>query len=399
MRQSGRATQFPPAQSTIPARPTLVSPRLDQTGAGSLKFTSSDVARLILHPESAADIQPEQWPGILGVALEQGVAPQVHLKLRGQPLPESVRTDLERIYKANLARNLFLAYEQQCLRRAFEEAGLPLHLLKGPDLSEFLYADLGARQVADVDVLIRPQDLAAADRILSGAGFARVVPGPLEELQPCRDVLYERHQAGARQLFADVHLRLRGYGRRDALADAIWRDGMTQENLLLFLCLNVMTHRFARLQPWLDLVFFLRKRERRFHWVQVQQNALLLEWPAGVFFCLRIAAQLADCRVPDSVLWALAPGMVTRTLVEQLLGRDAGALLAQSERLNGPRGTLAMLGCEKGFSAKLALGKAILFPPAATLRQMDGERTQHSLPLHYAGRIVHKGLQIVRGSK
>lgn len=64
------------------------------------------------------------------------------------------------------------------LRRTLKEAAAVLHaagvgaiVYKGQDYLERIYGDLGARSMADVDLLVREADLGAAERALIAAGF------------------------------------------------------------------------------------------------------------------------------------------------------------------------------------------------------------------------------------
>jgi hypothetical protein len=82
--------------------------------------------------------------------------------------------------------------------------------------------------------------------------------------------------------------------------------------------------------------------------------------------------------------------------IERVLGRDVFSLLARSERLDGPYGALALLGCERGALSKLRLAGSILLPPAPSLRQMDAHGQRLPLPLHYLHRLARKTRELAR---
>lgn len=384
-----RVTIGPPRAA--PAAPLCPSPPIPDT-ADALEPTLYEIARLCLAPGRAACIAERDWPAIIPLALQHGVAPLLHLRVKDQQLPEAVRTELRSIYRANLARNLLLGHQQRALLTALRERAGSANPLKGPWLSLHLYGDLGARQVADLDFLIRPEDLPAADEALVRLGFHRFLNEPLERMSGCRDVLYLRESANGAPLAVDLHLRLRPYGRRDALSDQICREGISQENLLLYLCLNLITHRFARLLPYLDLVAFLRKEGARLNWKQVERDAAQLEWRAGVPYCLLLAAELnrEPLRIPPTLLSAQSGTWWT----DRILGRGVQSVLGRAQRLQGPRGTIALLGFESGMLQKLRLSGAILFPPGPVLRQMDAPTHALSLPAHYVDRLSRKTRQL-----
>jgi hypothetical protein len=330
---------------------------------------------------------------MIRLALGQGVAPLLYLQTKGQPLPAAASTELRKIYRANLARNVALDEERAALQAELTRQAGAVMALKGPQLAVLLYGDPGARQVADVDLLIQPEHLPAADRVLAERGFVRE-PASLAQLQRCRDICYSRPVEGRGEFCVDLHLRLRPYGNGDRLVTRLWREGMTRENLLLVLCLNLMVHRWARLQPLLDVVALLR--QGNLNWNQFNATAQELEWSAGVGQCLRFASQLAGMDVPLADSARSSGSRMQRRWLERLLGRTVEQLLGQSRALDGPFGTLALLACENGIGGKLRLASSILLPPRAALRQMDAAGASLPLALHYAQRAARKAGEVVK---
>jgi hypothetical protein len=331
------------------------------------------------------EFSEESWAHLIRVALQHGVAPLLYLQTKGLLLPEAVSTQLRRVYHQERA-----SLQAELIGRAG-----PVIPLKGPQLAVRLYGDPGARQVADLDFLMGPEHLPAADRVLAQRGFSRET-APIARLQRCRDICYSRPLKGAGELCVDLHLRLRPYGRGDVLVARLWQEGMTGENLLLYLCLNLMVHRWARLQPLLDIVALLRRGG--LDWSRVEAAARELEWSAGVDHGVRFAAQLAgkDARLADSP--SSGGSKFQRWWVERMLGGDADALLERSQWLDGPLGTVSLLGCEKGNLGKLRLAGSILFPAGTALRQMDTAGASLPLPLHYLERAARKTGQAIKAS-
>jgi hypothetical protein len=77
-------------------------------------------------------------------------------------------------YRATLARNLRLRHVAHEALAALDDAGVLVQPLKGVLFFELLYGgDLGARPASDVDLLVRPTDLAQACACLTALGFHR----------------------------------------------------------------------------------------------------------------------------------------------------------------------------------------------------------------------------------
>src|ERR1700722_4860479 len=56
---------------------------------------------------------------------------------------------------------------------SFESGGIRARVLKGPAIAQWLYPDSGARTYIDCDVLLCPEDVAAAGEALAALGFER----------------------------------------------------------------------------------------------------------------------------------------------------------------------------------------------------------------------------------
>src|SRR4051794_2899859 len=56
---------------------------------------------------------------------------------------------------------------------AFEAAGVSSLVLKGPAIARWLYTERESRFYTDSDLLVRPRDVEAAERVLVALGFAK----------------------------------------------------------------------------------------------------------------------------------------------------------------------------------------------------------------------------------
>lgn len=107
-------------------------------------------------------------------------------------------------YRATLVRNLAALDRCTAILDAAEATGLTLLPLKGALFGAALYPDVGARPMADVDLAVRPAELAAAIACLGRLGFRRVY-GPRARFSP-------RHGHDVAMtdgwLFVELHYRL-----------------------------------------------------------------------------------------------------------------------------------------------------------------------------------------------
>ncbi|HYF46342.1 MAG TPA: nucleotidyltransferase family protein [Acidimicrobiales bacterium] len=119
---------------------------------------------------TAADLPDD----VLLLAERQHLLPALRSALAGGPSAPA----LDRVKAAhvrNLARNLALVDQLDELLGALDRAGIAAAPLKGIDaLLEGLYADWGARTMADLDVLVPPAAGSAAAAVLDEAGYVPV---------------------------------------------------------------------------------------------------------------------------------------------------------------------------------------------------------------------------------
>jgi len=359
--------------------------------------------------ECAIPADAPAWDELLPLALFHGVAPLLYANLKGHDLPEPIRAQLRSIYVANSRRNEQLLAEQARILAAFSEKSISVWPLKGPQLGAQLYGDAAIRQVADMDLLIRPADLVACDGVLASLGYARQAPGDIAGLRDAGELIYLKDagreadqgknggseegpawRPGQMTFAVDLQQRVLPYGQRDPLADRIRSLGMTAENLLLSLCVNQVAHRFARLKYLLDAAACLRKHGAALDWPAFLAVARELDFAPGIYLSLAWARSLADVRVPQDVLVALRPDWFTRRFAARVLGDDAVTTLLRGAALAGPYGALAILAATRPGPARWRQLWRMLFPPAAYLRQVFAAAPDDPLLPLYVRRLMGK---------
>lgn len=330
------------------------------------------------------------WDALIRLAIEQGVAPLLAVRTRHLRLPVPVRERLESIYTSNSIRNLRLAAEESRISAAFTAACLRHWPLKGPGLSERLYADIGVRQIADLDLLVEPSSLARADALLADLGYARQTSGKIESLARAQELVYIRNSAPS-AFYLDVHQRLLPYIRRDPLAARVFAAGMTKENLLLYLCANQITHRFARLRYLCDVVACLEREGVSMDWDTFLGAARRMPWGPGIGLALDWAVRFAPAGVPLHVLRALRPNPLGHLLLRRALGAGAADAASRSRLLDGPGGASVSLGAAYlGRPAACGIAWRMMFPSHAYLREQTGAPEGEPLVSAYATRLIQK---------
>ena len=264
------------------------------------------------------------WNVVSDIAYAHCVAPLLHggLGILGLAVPEPAREALKRAYVANAAHNAAVFRALVAVLGALAADGIDVVALKGAGLAETVYRDRALRQMNDVDLLVRQDDLERAERALRRAGF-ELEPGPRtpEEL---KEIHHHWRFRGVADVPIELHWRLdppgwpwridldaiRARAVRTSIAGAPGRVS-TPEDLLITLPLHVCRHRFrGGLISLCDIAAIVAFHGERIDWSAVAERAAA--WRAGgyVAVVLGLTAELLRCPIPRSLFDALgaAPG-------------------------------------------------------------------------------------------
>ena len=207
------------------------------------------------------------WDVLLSLADAHGLSPLLYWNLGrnfSQLLPPAIGKAIQDSFQSNARRNLFLVLELVDVLRLLASKNISVVPFKGPPLAEALYGNIALRQCCDLDLFIRPDDLAAGIKTLVSEGYSPVLQlsppqqtalvrshyeyglvspsGTLIEFQWAIVPRYFSLPLGTEQLWQG--LRTIQIGGVDVLA-------LSPENLLLVLCIHGGKHQWNRL-VWLS---------------------------------------------------------------------------------------------------------------------------------------------------
>lgn len=205
------------------------------------------------------------WEGLRNAALHHGVAALLYGRIvesGSAAIPPEQLAALRALAIANERRSLRMSVQLLRLLELLSREGLDAFPVKGPVMAEALYGDAGLRHSADLDIAIRPRDVAAARTALLADGFRQIsgVGIGLDRLlaSECEFAL----ENPGRELVVDLHWRL---GPRfaqaslpadDLIANArtakfLGRDLLTlsREDLFIVMCVHgAHNHRWNELE-------------------------------------------------------------------------------------------------------------------------------------------------------
>lgn len=110
------------------------------------------------------------WDGFLQKGIYAGLSPLIYSKLKKAKAishaPPNVIERFENLYYGYVLENTKLYRKLKIVLSAFSQQNIPIIVLKGAALAECVYEDIGLRPMFDVDLLIKKEDISAAEHLL-----------------------------------------------------------------------------------------------------------------------------------------------------------------------------------------------------------------------------------------
>jgi Uncharacterised nucleotidyltransferase len=243
-----------------------------------------------------------EWARFLDLIEKHGVLPLVQQSLMNvtQLIPAEPRHELQRRFSEHVRRTLYLTKLLGRVMAGFDEANVSCLPYKGPVLSQRLYGDVAMRQFSDLDFFVCAPDVSLTKNILRKIGFVphtnlrgveeRALIASGYELT--FDGMGNRNlieiQWSALPRFYSVDLAVEEFfssAQIVALADNTVRT-LSDENLLLTLCVHAAKHGWAKLSWICDIAQLSTISKMGWAHVAERATALGIERIIGTTFFL-----------------------------------------------------------------------------------------------------------------
>ncbi|MFC1674574.1 nucleotidyltransferase family protein [Candidatus Omnitrophota bacterium] len=315
-------------------------------------------------------------------------------------IPEETRKQMKSFYYTVAARNSLLSEQLKKLLSAFNQAGIKLILLKGIALAHTVYPNIALRPMDDIDILVRREDLPAANQVLISLGY--LSPANYEDslVSSPDSSINTLVYGGGRTATFFIHLHWHlinttwPLGRLVSAIDMqrIWSAALPlkiegsntwkllPEHQLIYLCQHAFAHGFKRLILIYDIAQVLRTYQEQLDWDLVIQEAQRFNLSQILYCSLRLTSRLLDYDIP--ALNRLRP--VHFSLFERMLSYFISRGI-RSQKLS----YLTYLSMQGWFFGKLRFIARTVFPPPDIMAH------KLTLPLsqinsgHYYRRLVH----------
>lgn len=252
----------------------------------------------------------------------------------GELVPDDWRQQAIKRRHVTLRSNGTLAAALLPILDGMALAGIPAMPVKGLVIADRLYGDLAARPCADLDVLVRPADYAAAGTILYELGFRqRAEPRYKALVHEFHGPAWDRG-TGPDHVRLELHWALWADSERRMGTDGMWERSvantllgrpirtLSTEDTLLHLAIH-RTRSALRLRWVTDVAELVRAEGATLDWDAYLERARIARGRTASSVVLSLARDLLDAPVPPGVMDALAVGWPKRSILERTCGRTA----------------------------------------------------------------------------
>jgi len=297
--------------------------------------------------ETAARLQlllarSPDWASVLAAARKHGVTPLLYHALASsaaETVPKDTLEGLRREFRANSLRNLLLTKELLRILRHLESGGVRAVPYKGPLLAEAVYGDLSLRHFADLDILVRREDVSKASESLAALGYHLSLEGNVPRaayLQSMHHFTFVRDNG-----LAPLELHWGVAERYFAFSldtDRLWErlqtanlagaavPSLAPEDLILVLCVHGSKHGWEGLNHICDVAELVRANPGM-NWEQALQQARATGGERMLFLGLALASNLLGATLPEGILRTIEADSAARNLCAEVIHR----LLSEAE--------------------------------------------------------------------
>jgi hypothetical protein len=337
------ATGYTPVYSKCKRGPT------GEPQAGDFQMNSmhqEDKTELLLYCLGAGDREfkasvldrwpDETWNELISQSERFALSAYLYHRLRTLPLknpiPPTVARRLRQITLSNAARNIRIFNDLNTVLKALGDANIPVILLKGSHLAQFVYGDVSLRRMIDVDVMVKEEDLQRTVTLLFRTGFKVMnenLTGYRDEIKknrfrilgeskhffdlihPCWELKLDVHCSITRAL-DPLNVDVCGLWDRSIKASLEGNEVrlLSPEDLILYLCLHTSLHHLFKfgLRSFCDMFETLERHHGKIDWEKLWKRAE--EWGVDrcAYITLLLTKDLLGAHVPDPVLKTMNPG-------------------------------------------------------------------------------------------
>lgn len=296
-------------------------------------------------------------------------------------IPEESRQFLREQYLLNAARNLQLLQNAHKALAALAERNIPVIGIKGLYLLENIYADIGARGMNDLDILVRREDIPRTVATLQELSYQPLTY--FDSLDANVDIKHVPPMSLPDGTIVEVHWTLLEENEPFTLdVEGLWQRSvparfaesnalsLSTEDLLLHLCLHAVYQHYLKLglRGMYDIALVIKSVAARINWDKLRETAK--HWGAEKVATLTFALlqDLGWVQLPDGLLDTLLP----EAFEPEILAQAKKVLLLEETNPSLWTPSLTELSERKNVIDKARLLASRIFLPRTVIARLYG---------------------------
>ena len=277
--------------------------------------------------------QPLDWDYLVQTSASHGLLPLLYTNLKAAAaavVPQNQLDRLRDLFQKNAIRSALFTGELLKILDLFESEQILAMPYKGPAMAASIYGNPALRQFADLDILVRKQDVWRCQELLISMGYEphfnitkRELPaflrlGYVQSFSRDNGMSIVELHWGIASRFFMFPLDVNRFLTRLVPMDLMGKRVLTPvpEDLLLILCVHGAKDLWARLEWVCGIAELIRAHD--IDWEMVRQQAKELGAERTLFLGLLLAREFFDSRLPDSLVRSIENQPVVSTLAAEV---------------------------------------------------------------------------------
>jgi len=281
------------------------------------------------------------WSKIIEISTLHEIIPLLYYNLNKLNLQNIIPEDsfriLKNFYYINLGRNIRFYKELSFILESTNNAQIDIILLKGVHLIELIYSNPALRIMADIDILVKKDNLLKFKGVLLELGYREILkylsPGYIQKYQITFG--FSKLISPNLSLYIDLHRALIPSRPYKINLPQLWKktqeksiDGqkitfLSSEDTLLFLALHLRGH---MRQPLLlksicDIAELLNIYGNILDWEYIQIVARKNHILNNIYFAIYASKELLDASISNELLNRFKPGIPKDKLMHLCMNR------------------------------------------------------------------------------
>ncbi len=261
-----------------------------------------------------ASLNPGNWSTFVSEAGRHRIAPLLYQKIKQanaeSKIPEDVVRRLRATCLANAGRNIVLFHQLNDLVARLNSKSIPVILLKGAHLAEFVYKNIALRPMADIDILVKEEHLSETVRVAFDAGYCLMSDNIYEKEQNNKNYDYgiapdvrhfETLNHPETNCFLEIHCSIASEASPFEISPPeLWQNSqpavlnkksvflLSPENLILHLCLHASHDDLFGygLGALYDIAITIKYYDNRIDWEKLWQRSV--QWRTNHCLCVSL---------------------------------------------------------------------------------------------------------------